>query len=65
MFSELKWVNALLYGFINDINGLNFRYDLHDFDVEAYQISKYLPETFMSSTVIGDGLGIHLILQEN
>ena len=46
MFSELKWVNALLYGFINDINGLNFRYDLHDFDVEAYQISKYLPGDF-------------------
>ena len=54
MFSELKWVNALLYGFINDINGLNFRYDLHDFDVEAYQISKYLPGDFMSNTVIGD-----------
>lgn len=40
-FSEVMWVNALIYGYARYANAMNYQYKLSEFDKEAIQISKY------------------------
>jgi predicted 2-oxoglutarate/Fe(II)-dependent dioxygenase YbiX len=40
-FSELRWVNSMLLGYINQANAINFYYDLSKYDHEKMQISRY------------------------
>ena len=45
-FSNITWINAMVYGYIQYANSQNFGYELSDHDRELAQISRYVKNQF-------------------